>query len=296
MNQETLSNLLSEHRLSNSSLDFLETIKFQEFHKDTPERFEIISYVNNSPDMARKIFESYYEVGFCDTYNLKTSDKKTEKQINLEKINEQRQSIRKFSSEPVSQEILGDFFRLFYTITGEEIKSMREQTLVRKKRNIASGGSMYPTEIFMINNKITELPKGAYRYNVFNFQLELIHKIETEEEMHELHKILMKTEGKSTTTDFENASVFLIFTSVLNKHSFKYQDFGLALSLIEIGEFIHAAYLASSALDIACCTYGSMINDKMSAYLDLKNPLHIPLTYMAIGNKVQEVANDISLA
>lgn len=290
MNQNTVSNLLSEHRLSNSSLDFLESIKFQDFHIDTPERFEIISYVNNSPDFAKKIFESYYEVGFCETFDLKTSISKSDKFLNLKKINEGRKSIRKFSEEPISFETLSNFLQLFYTITGEETKYMQGETLIRKTRNIASGGSMYPTEIFLINNKINDLPKGAYRYNVYSFQLELINKVETEQEMNELHKILMKTEGKSATTDFQNASAFIVFTSVLNKHSFKYQDFGLVLSLIEMGEFIHSAYLASSALDLACCTYGGLLNDKMNDYLDLKNPLHLPLTYMAIGN--QNISND----
>jgi len=285
MNQNTVSNLLSEHRLSDSSLDFLENIKFQEFHTDTPDRFEIISYVNNSPDMAKKIFESYYEVGFCETFDLKTSATNTDKYLKLKEINEGRKSIRKFSDEPISMEVLSNFLQLFYSITGEESKYMQGEELIRKTRNIASGGSMYPTEIFLFNNKIKEIPLGIYRYNVYNFQLELINKTETEQEVNDFYKILMKTEGKNTTTDFDNASAFIIFTTVLNKHSFKYQDFGLLLSLIEIGEFIHAGYLATSALEIACCTYGGMINDKMNQYLDLKNPLHLPLTYMAIGNQ-----------
>lgn len=286
MNQETLINLLSEHRLSDCSMDFLETIKFQDYHVEAPERFDIIAYVNNSKDMAKKIFDSYYEVGFCETFDLKISESVSDKFSKLKEINDRRKSTRKFSKEPISLEVLSDFLQLFYCITGEEVKNMYGDNLVRKTRNIASGGSMYPTEIFLINNRIEGIPQGAFRYNVYQFQLELIQQVTKKGEMDEIHKILMKTDGKNTTIDFENASAFVVFTSVLNKHSFKYRDFGLALSFMEIGEFVHAAYLASSAVDIACCTYGGIINDKMNSYLNLKNPLHLPLTYMAIGNPI----------
>ena len=144
---------------------------------------------------------------------------------------------------------------------------------------------MYSTEIFFVNNKMLEIPKGVYRYNVYTFQLELIKEIKTEEEMNNLYLIFMKTPGKNQTTDFENASGFVIFSSIFNKHSFKYKDFGILLSLVENGEFIHAAYLACAALEIGCCIYGGLLSDKMNDYLDLRNPLHLPLTYMTIGNK-----------
>lgn len=285
MNQNTVSNLLSEHRLSDSSLDFLELIKFQDFHIETPDRFEIITYINNSPYFAKKTFESYYEVGFCETFPLKTSRSKSDKYLNFIQINKDRKSTRKFSNIPISFKNLSEFLQLLYRITGEETKNVQGHNIIRKRRNIASGGSMYPTEVFIINNKIEQLPKGAYRYNIYNVELELVHKTENEQDMSEVYKLFMKKDSKSSTIDFENASAFIVFTSILNKHSFKYKDFGLVLSLVEIGEFIHSGYLAASVLDLACCAYGGLINDKMNKYLDLRNPLHLPIIYMALGNK-----------
>ena len=282
MKQKTVSNLLSEHRLSNSTLDFLELIKSQEYHLDTPEDFEIISHVNNSPDMIKKIFGSYYEVGFCETFDLNTSSTKTEEFMHFDSINKKRKSIRSFGEMPITFENLSNFLKLFYSITGEEEFKFKDEKIIRQTRNIASGGAIYPTEIFIINNRIEEIPKGAYRYNVYTFQLECILKLETETEMQEFYKLLRVTEG-STSIDYINASAFILFTSVLNKHSFKYQDFGVVLSLLEMGEFIHSAYLAAATTNMGCCLYGGILSDKINKFLDLKNPLHFPVVSMALG-------------
>jgi SagB-type dehydrogenase family enzyme len=285
MNQTKISNLFSEHRLKDSTLEFLESTKFLKHHLDTPEKFELISYVNNNPETIKKIFNSYYETGFCETISLVSSNNITEKQNNFLKINQERKSTRKFSEIPVSFNILSDFLKSFYSITGNEEFTFKNEVVNRKIRNIASGGSLYPTEIFIINNKIKELPTGAFRYNVHNSELELIKNFNIGENKKLFYEAMMKTENNKVTMDMENTSFFIIFSSVINKHSFKYQDFGVVLSLIEIGEFIHSAYLTSSALDIGCCAYGGFLNNKMSELLELSNPLHLPLICMAVGNK-----------
>ena len=180
---------------------------------------------------------------------------------------------------------MSDFLKSFYSITGNEEFIFKNEVVNRKIRNIASGGSLYPTEIFIVNNKVKELPTGAFRYNVHNSELELIKNFNIEENKKLFYEAMMKTENNTVTMDMENTSFFIIFSSVINKHSFKYQDFGVVLSLIEIGEFIHSAYLTSSALDIGCCAYGGFLNNKMSELLELSNPLHLPLICMAVGNK-----------
>jgi SagB-type dehydrogenase family enzyme len=285
MNQETILNLYSEHRLKDSTLDFLQSLKFLKYQMETPEKFELISYVNNSPDAIKKIFNSYYESGFCETFSLKKSENFSQKYEFFSKINNERKSTRKFSEIPMSFIDLSDFLNVFYSITGTEEINLKNEKVHRKTRNIASGGSLYPTEIFIINNKINDLPIGAFRYNVYNSELELIKDFNKEDNIILFNEAMMKSDNNSTSIDYNNASFFIIFSSVINKHSFKYQDFGVALSLIEIGEFIHSAYLSSSALDLGCCAYGGFLNNKMSALLELSNPLHLPLICMAVGNK-----------
>lgn len=285
MNQEKVLNLFSEHRLKDSSLDFLESLKFLKYQMETPEKFELISYVNSSPEIIKKIFNSYYETGFCETFSLKKSNSVSQKHQSFKVINRERKSTRKFSEIPMSFVDLSDFLSVFYSITGNEEINLKGEKVLRKTRNIASGGSLYPTEIFIINNKIKDIPIGAFRYNVYNSELELIKDFKDEENRILFYEAMMKSDNNSTSIDYENASFFIVFSSVINKHSFKYQDFGIALSMIEIGEFIHSAYLSSSALDYGCCAYGGFLNNKMSELLELSNPLHLPLICMAVGNK-----------
>jgi SagB-type dehydrogenase family enzyme len=285
MKQDTISNLFSEHRLKDTTLDFLENIKFLKHQIETPEKFELISYVNNNSTIVKKIFDSYYETGFCNTFKLKPSKNKTQKYNYFEVINNDRKSTRSFSDKAMSFKDLSDFLNLFYKITGKENINLHNEDIVRKTRNIASGGSLYPTEIYIVNNKIEEMPQGIYRYNVYNTELEQIKDFK-ETKNRDLFNDAMMNNGKNkSSVDYENTSFFIIFTSVINKHSFKYQDFGVILSLVEIGEFIHSAYLTSSTLDIGCCAYGGFLNNKMNSLLELKNNLHIPFISMAVGNK-----------
>lgn len=284
MTQQEILNLLSEHRLNESTLNFLELIKFQKYHSENLDRFKLISYVNNNPAILKKIFENYYEIGFCPIFNLKTSNIQSDTVEALEKINKKRKSKRSFSNSPLTLENISDFFQLFYSITGKETLNYNGTELTRDLRNIASGGALYPTEIFIFNHRIESIPLGAYRYNVFNFQLELIKEFRSQDEMKEFYEIIMKSENNPSVIDFQNASAFIVFTSIINKHSFKYQDFGVLLSFVEIGQFVHAAYLAVAALDLACCVFGGFLNTKMNEFLELKNSLHQPLLCMAIGN------------
>ena len=55
MKQETILNLFSQHRLKDSTLEFLESLKFLKYQMETPEKFELISYVNSSPNIVKKI-------------------------------------------------------------------------------------------------------------------------------------------------------------------------------------------------------------------------------------------------
>lgn len=285
MNTETILNLYSEHRLQDCTIDFLEHLKINQFHILTPERFETINYVNNAPDVAKKIFESQYNSGFGTSFKLNTKNN-TPLFKNFELINNQRESIRTFSDDTITLDCLSNFLHLFYRVTNEVVKQLSNgEKVIKKRRNIASGGGLYSAEIYVVNLKMTELPRGIFYYNIHECALELVKSIETEEEKEEFDTIIMNTGSYKGSIDYDRASAFVIFTSIINKHSFKYKDFGVALALMEIGELIHSAYLSASAIDIGCCAFGGFLNRKLHRFLDLKNSLHLPVICMAIGNK-----------
>lgn len=178
---------------------------------------------------------------------------------------------------------------MFYRVTNEEDKQLTNgEKVIQKRRNIASGGGLYSAEIYIVNLKITELPKGVFYYNIHECTLELVKSLETEVDREEFDKIIMNTASFKGSIDYDSASAFLLFTSIINKHSFKYKDFGVALALMEVGELIHSAYLSASAIDIGCCAFGGFLNRNLHCFLDLKNSLHIPIICMAIGNKVNK--------
>ncbi|WP_413512041.1 SagB/ThcOx family dehydrogenase [Myroides odoratus] len=286
MTHEDMLNLVAEHRLNESTLDFLECIKFKQYDKESLEKFSLIAYVNNNPKLQKKIHESQYEMGFCKTYALLPTPYPSVSFLNLTQLNTKRKSVRQFSEIPLSLQNISEFFNLFYTLTGKDDFNFNGIEITRSTRNIASGGGLYPTEIYLINHRMSEIPLGAYHYNVVDFNLELIKELKTQEELQSFYALIMKSETSSL--DFENTSAFVVFSSVFNKQSFKYKDLGIALSLVELGEFIHAAYLSVAALDLGCCVFGSFLSNQMHIFLELKNTLHQPLFCMAIGNKKTE--------
>ncbi|WP_317163730.1 SagB family peptide dehydrogenase [Elizabethkingia argenteiflava] len=169
-------------------------------------------------------------------------------------------------------------------MTGEETYEVSGIEIKRSIRNIASGGGVYPTEIFIVNQRIHGLPKGVYHYEVIQEKIALVHPMENTD-FNQLQYLFMASQHSKSNIDYQGASFFILFTSVLNKHSFKYQDFGILLSLLEVGEFIHSAYLSCSTLDLGGCVFGGILNDEINKFLDLRNPLHYPVVAMAVGNK-----------
>lgn len=285
MTREEQLNVLSAHQLSEHTLDFLNSIKFKKYDKESRDKFKRMAYINNSPEMMKKIMDAKYEMGFCETYVLHSIPFSSQKARCLAELNQERKSVRRFGNDPINLNQVSAFFNLFYTLTGQEEFDFKGVSLTQMKRNIASGGSLYPTEIYFVNHRITELPLGVYHYNVFTFSLELIRALPTAAEWDFFFEIIMKAD--SSSIDFDQASAFVIFSSVFNKQSFKYQDFGVALSLVEVGEFIHAAYLALAALELRGCAFGGFLSKEMHQFLALKNSLHQPLFCIAIGDQLK---------
>lgn len=286
MTQEEILNLLAEHQLSEFTLDFLEQVKFKPYDIESLDKFALIAYVNNNPNLQKKIHDSYYDVGFCFNFPLLYTRDPSPAFMSLDQLNKKRKSTRKFAEIPLSYQDISSFLQLFYTMTGCETVVLKETEIMRYSRNIASGGGLYPTEIHLINHRIKELPLGVYRYNVIDFKLELIQAFDTQEKKETFYTAIMRSSAVSI--DFDHTDAFLVFSSILNKHSFKYKDFGVVLSLLELGEFVHAAYLAGAALDIGCCAFGGFLCNQMQQLLELKNGLHQPFLCMAIGNKKAE--------
>ena len=288
MTQEDILNLLAEHQLSTSTLDFLNQIKFKRYDRESMDKFNLIAFVNNHPKLQKKIHESRYDMGFCQSFSLPLTTNPSPSFLGLDQLNKKRKSTRVFAEEPLTLQDISSFLQLFYTLTDCEIINYKEIEITKYSRNIASGGGLYPTEIHLINHRMEGLPLGIYRYNVIDFSLELIKPLDTAEAMNAFYEVIMKT--PNGVIDFEQTSVFVVFSSILNKQSFKYKDFGVVLSLIEIGEFVHAAYLAVAALDMGCCSFGGFLSNQLNQLLELKSDLHQPFLCMAVGNKKEKEA------
>lgn len=267
-------NLLYEQNLSEHALDFLESSKMEEY--DIMDyNFRLMS-VMSSPHYMDQIKNHSNELGIVEEVKLACSEMGMRSQ-NLHELNSARKSIRSFSNEPLDFKDLSNLLSLSYSITQPE-----DQQLLPLRRNIASGGGLYPIDLYFINRHVNGLKKGVFHYNIHNHSLELISNYDSERELEEAVARAFCTKNK-TDMDYENAAGYLVLGGMLNRVCFKYMDRGLRFALIDAGAIIHSIYLASAALQIGCCAVGGYFDDLVSKLIGLRGNAQTTLGCVLIG-------------
>ena len=88
--------------------------------------------------------------------------------ISLEEAITRRRSVRRFTSEAISQSQLSQIFWAAKGITDTSLKL----------RTVPSAGATYPLEVFVVcgRNSIEEIGEGIYHYNIAHHSLTLHYK------------------------------------------------------------------------------------------------------------------------
>lgn len=266
--------IFSTHQLSDEALEFLEQIQWKEWELARTDRFDRMSLFTENPNVVKEISDADHSRGFS-TIKLNKPLLNNKNQNGLIKLNNDRNSERIYLKKNIiSKQEFSNFMSMFYTITSE---TNITKNLVIKKRNIASGGGIYSNDIYIIIKKIEDIEEGIYHYNVHKESIEFIKKYEDLK----LQKYLFCE--NNSMVDYENSNAIIIICPIFNKHTVKYKNFGIVLSLIETGSLIQSAYLAATNLKLGTCAYGGMLNKKLREYLEINNPLQIPLIYITLG-------------
>jgi SagB-type dehydrogenase family enzyme len=174
-------------------------------------------------------------------------------------VQEQRQSLRAYGSEPISSRQLGEFlYRVGRVRQRQEMALTTPQGTVRMdfaSRPYPAGGGLYELEIFVVVNVCRKLPAGLYHYDAHGHRLEPLRGRNAEVEQ------LLAEAGRAAGMAADRLHVLLILTARVPRIAWKYTSLAYALVLKHVGVVYQTMYLAATAMGLAPCALGGGDSD-----------------------------------
>ncbi len=183
----------------------------------------------------------------------------------LERSIVERRSMRRFSGEALA---LADLARLLFFTYG---KTDRRGAF----RPVASGGALYPLELYVMALEVEGLEPGLYHYGVDSGALDVVKLGVSRAEL----KQVVNWQG----IDVDNASLALVIAASFRRTAVKYQDRGYRMVLMEAGEAAQNFCLLATSLGLGACLLGGFNDDLLSDFLDIDGVSEAPLLPLLLG-------------
>lgn len=179
-----------------------------------------------------------------------------------------RHSTRAFKNEPISKMELS---LLLHGQTG--------LTRVFPKfafRTIPSAGGLFPLEIYVAINNVSEIEQGIYHYNI---------------EKHEL-ECLKQGDFSKTVADacygqrmVAKSAINFIWTAIIERTRITYGERAYRFIYLDCGHLGQNFYLAAEALGLNACVVGAYYDDDINQILDLDETKEFAIYMGVVGKK-----------
>lgn len=190
---------------------------------------------------------------------------RVEARTGLEQTIAARRSIRVFSGTPVSLEELARL--LFFTYGSTDGGGSH--------RAVASGGALYPLELYVVALNVDDLDPGVYHYGVETGHLDVVKPGECLAAL----KDLVYWPG----IDIDRAALAIVVTAAFRRNTIKYQDRGYRMVLMEAGEAAQNLCLVATSMGLGACLLGGFNDDLLSKFLDIDGVDEAPLLPVLVG-------------
>ena len=191
-----------------------------------------------------------------------------EDRTELERTIAARRSIRAFSGAALRLEELARL--LFYTYGKTDRRGMF--------RAVASGGALYPLELYVVAFKVDGLDPGVYHYGVETSHLDVVKT--------GAYLAALKDAVSWQGVDIDNASVAIVVTAAFRRNTIKYRDRGYRMILMEAGEAAQNLSLVATSMDLGACLLGGFNDDLLSELLEIDGVDEAPLLPVLVGRPV----------
>jgi SagB-type dehydrogenase family enzyme len=173
----------------------------------------------------------------------------------------ERRSIRKYGSNHIKLYDLSSF--LYHSARIKEVYKTEEGVLT--KRPYPSGGSRYPLEIYVSNNKMNDLQKGIHYYDPLKHRLVLLNKNKAFQR--KFNSFIMDIQHPTMNRE---PDILLIITAVFARTMWKYENLGVSLILSDLGCLYQTMYLIATDMKLAPCVIGKTYEELVRNWLNLK--------------------------
>ena len=210
--------------------------------------FRFLDKVEQPPMVKPKMSDDIIELYKPDIEKLKEED------YSFTQVLENRQSIRTYNDQPITDKQLGEFL----------YRSARNKRFVSKDygecthRPYANGGGRYELEIYVIVNTCENLASGIYHYCPENHQLGKISGRNSKVEA-------LLEDAYFATDKFSMPQVLFIFAARFQRIAWVYQSIAYSLILKDVGCLQQTMYLVATAMNLAPSAVGVGNSDVFTA-------------------------------
>jgi SagB-type dehydrogenase family enzyme len=181
----------------------------------------------------------------------------------LQDIFKKRKSIRSFKRFLEVKELAVWLSHAYFQYQNEKNDKYEN---VNSSRSIASGGALYPIELYFINLNVQNLARGVYLYDDKNLNLQKIQGADISPEA--LDRAFYFNLRKDWQV--KDISGILVFVHVAHRISFKYGSRGLRLAMFDVGALCQNLYLLAGQMEnLACCANAGYLDDELNDLLGL---------------------------
>lgn len=186
--------------------------------------------------------------------------------INLDKVLNERKSVRDFKDEPISIEQLSYLLRASTGI--QRIENGFEF------RTAPSAGGLYPIETYVIANNVSELQAGIYHYCIRTHKLDQLQLGDFRDQI-----ASAALEQRMCAA----AAVAFIWSAVFDRCKWKYGQRGYRYIYLEAGHIAGNLALAAVGLNLGSCQIGALYDDQVNVILDIDGVQESVIYISAVG-------------
>lgn len=197
------------------------------------------------------------------------------KSIDMQKIDlvnlvEKRKSLRKYSTETLTQE------ELAYLLWGTQgIKTITKKPVTF--RTVPSAGARHPFETYLLINRVEGLKPGLYRYMALNHQ---IAKLPAEKTICQ-----QLTEACLKQQHVLNSAVTFIWVADVQRTVWRYCQRGYRYMYLDAGHVCQNLYLLAESIDCGVCAIGAYNDEVVNEILGLDGEDQFAIYLATLGKR-----------
>jgi SagB-type dehydrogenase family enzyme len=210
--------------------------------------FRFLDKIPQPPMVKPQVSDDIIELYKPDIQKLKKEDSP------FTWVLEERQSIRSYKDEPITDKQLGEFL----------YRSARNKRVVSKDygecthRPYANSGGRYELEVYAIVNICENLVSGIYHYDAENHQLGRLTRRDS-------HVEALLEEAYFATGKSCMPQILFVLAARFQRLAWVYESVAYSLMLKDVGSLQQTMYLVATAMNLAPCAIGAGNSDCFAA-------------------------------